>query len=181
MRLILEEQQKYLQSFINNATYHPMNSDADATYQTVNLFSSDKCFVYFISDVPHHIWWNQHNTVCTILVKVDVVDTSGAMICSFFGIAFLIFFMKMENTVYTSFQNSTLLFMNGLIFDIMNIKNNQSLEFEWIPMLAPLRSVSDRKFSRLCNVFLKSFQDWLNSIQQCQGNFTKDAGKKMFI
>ena len=48
-------------------------------------------------------------------------------------------------------------------------------------MLAPLRSVSDRKFSRLCNVFLKSFQDWLNSIQQCQGNFTKDAGKKMFI
>ena len=24
MRLILEEQQKYLQSFINNATYHPM-------------------------------------------------------------------------------------------------------------------------------------------------------------
>ena len=53
MRLILEEQQKYLQSFINNATYHPMNPDADVTYQTVNLFSSDKCFIYFISDVPH--------------------------------------------------------------------------------------------------------------------------------
>ena len=44
MRLILEEQQKYLQPFINNATYHPMNPDTDATYQTVNLFSSDKCF-----------------------------------------------------------------------------------------------------------------------------------------
>ena len=54
MRLILEEQQKYLQSFINNATYHPMNPDADVTYQTVNLFSSDKCFIYFISDVPHY-------------------------------------------------------------------------------------------------------------------------------
>ena len=53
MRLILEEQQKYLQSFINNATYHPMNPDADVTYQTVNLFSSDKCFISFISDVPH--------------------------------------------------------------------------------------------------------------------------------
>ena len=25
MKLILQEQQKYLQSFINNATYHPMN------------------------------------------------------------------------------------------------------------------------------------------------------------
>ena len=94
---------------------------------------------------------------------------------------FLLFFMKTENAVYTSFQNSTLLFINGLIFDIMNIQNNQSLEFEWIPMLAPLRSVNDRRFSWLRNVFLKSFQDWLNSVQQCQGNFTKDAGQKMFI
>ena len=55
MRLILEEQQKYLQSFINNATYHSMNPDADVTYQTVNLFSSDKCFIYFNSDVQHYI------------------------------------------------------------------------------------------------------------------------------
>ena len=125
-----------------------MNPDTDVTYQTVNLFSSDKCFIYFISDVPHYIRSNQHNTVCTILVKVDVLDTCGAMICSYFGIAFLLFFMKIENTVYTSFQNSTLLFINGLIFDIMNIQNNQSLEFEWIPMLAPLRSVN--ALSMLC-------------------------------
>ena len=155
-RLILEEQQKYLQSFISNATYHPMNPDADVTYQTVNLFSSDKCFIYFISDVPHYIRSNQHNTVCTILVKVDVLDTCGAMICSYFGIAFLLFFMKIENTVYTSFQNITLLFINGSIFDIMNIQNNQSFEFEWIPVL--LRSVNDRSFSWIRNVFLKSFQ-----------------------
>ena len=32
-----------------------MNPDADVTYQAVNLLSSDKCFIYFISDVPHHI------------------------------------------------------------------------------------------------------------------------------
>ena len=50
-------------SFINNATYHSMNPDADDTYQTVNLFSSDKCFIYFISDVQHYIRSNQHNTV----------------------------------------------------------------------------------------------------------------------
>ena len=31
MRLILEEKQKYIQSFINNATYRPMNPDADVT------------------------------------------------------------------------------------------------------------------------------------------------------
>ena len=48
-------------------------------------------------------------------------------------------------------------------------------------MLAPLRSVNDWRFSWLRNVFLKSFQDWLNSVQQCQGNFTKDTGQKMFI
>ena len=55
MSLILEEKQKYLQSVINNATYHSMNPDADVTYETVNFFSSDKCFIYFISDVPHYI------------------------------------------------------------------------------------------------------------------------------
>ena len=55
MRLILEEQEKYLQSFINDATYYPMKPDTDVTYQTVNLFSSGKCFIYFISDVPHYI------------------------------------------------------------------------------------------------------------------------------
>ena len=71
-----------------------------------------------------------------------MLNTCGVMICSYFGIAFLLFFMKIENTVYTSFQNSTLLFINGLIFDIMNIQNNQSLEFERIPMLAPLIDLS---------------------------------------
>ena len=173
MRLILEEQQK---------------------------FSSDKCFICFISDCPHYIRWNlitilkykhiiaphvsstsiftrivqtvlcwfqnQHNTVCTILVKIDVLDTCGAMICSYFGIVFLLLFKKIENVVYTSFQNSMFLFINGLIFDIMNIQNNQSLEFEWVPMLAPfIRSVNDSRFPWLRNVFVKSFQDWLNSVQ----------------
>ena len=97
MRLILEEQQKYLQSFVNNATYHPMNPDADVTYQTVNLFSSDKCFIFFISDVPDYTRSNQHNTVCTILVKADVLDKCGVTNCLYFGIALLLFFMKTEN------------------------------------------------------------------------------------
>ena len=130
MRLILEEQEKYLQSFISNATYHPMNPDADVTYQTVNLFSSDKCFTYFISDVSHYIRSNQQKSVCTIQARVDVLDICEAMICSYFGMAFLLFFMNIENTAYRSFENSTLLFINGLIFDTMNIHNNQSLEFE---------------------------------------------------
>ena len=38
-------------------------------------------------------------------------------------------------------------------------------------MLAPLRSVNDQRFSWLRIVFLKLFEDWLNSVQKCQGNF----------
>ena len=48
-------------------------------------------------------------------------------------------------------------------------------------MLTPLKSVHDRRFSWLRKVFLKSFQDWLNSVQQRQENFTKDAGQKIFV
>ena len=33
----------------------PINPDSDVTYQTVNLFGSDKGFFYFIFDVPHYI------------------------------------------------------------------------------------------------------------------------------
>ena len=107
MKLGQLQEEKQLYKQISKATLpvttNLMNSDANVTYQTVSLFSSDKCFIYFISDVPHYIQSNQHNTVCTILVKVDVLDTFGAMICSYFGIPFLLFFMKIENTVYTSF------------------------------------------------------------------------------
>ena len=55
IRLFWEEQQKCLQSSRNNATYHPVNPDTDVKYKTVNIFSSDKCFICFISDVPHYI------------------------------------------------------------------------------------------------------------------------------
>ena len=72
-------------------------------------------------------------------------------------------------------------FINGLIFGIMNIQNNQSLEFEWKPMLTPLKCVNDWRFSWIRNDFLKAFQDWLNSVQQRQGNFAKDVGQKIFI
>ena len=114
-------------------------------------------------------------------IKVDILDTYGAIINSYFGNAFLLFFIKIENAVYTFCQKSTVLSINGLIFDIMNTQNNQSLEFEWKPMLTPLRSVNDQRFSWLCNVFLKLFQDCLNSVQKRQGNLERDAGQKLFI
>ena len=48
-------------------------------------------------------------------------------------------------------------------------------------MLTPLRSVTNRMISWYQNVFLKSFREWLNSVQQRQGNVIKDVGQKMFI
>ena len=38
-----------------------------------------------------------------------------------------------------------------------------------------------RRFWWLCNVSLQYLQDWLNSVEQRQGNFTKDARQKMFL
>ena len=94
----------------------------------------------------------------------------------FIHLHFSCFFIKIENAVYTSFQKITFLFINRLIFDIMN--TNQSLEFEWKPMLAPLRFINDRRFSWLCNVVPKSFQDWLNSAQQAKEILQKRLARK---
>ena len=94
---------------------------------------------------------------------------------------FCYFFIKIENAVYISCQKSTVLFIHGFIFDIMNTQDNQSLEFAWKPMLAPLRSVNDQRFSWLHNIFLKLFQVWLNSVQKRQGSFERDASQNIFI
>ena len=73
-----------------------------------------------------HIAFNEISTTLSYNsgIKVDILDTCGAMICSYFGIAFLLFFLKIENAVDTSCQNGKILFINGLIFDIMNTQNN---------------------------------------------------------
>ena len=99
-------------------------------------------------------------------------------ICLYFGITFLLFFIKIENTFNTSFQNSTLLFINGFIFDIMNIQNNQSLEFEWIPMLAPLRSVN--ALSMLCKPKKEGkfkCKSWIKKLINCY--FSQNITKKL--
>ena len=131
------------------------------------------CSTLYLMKSAQHCLYNSSKGRCTWYMSSNYMFLLWNCISAIF--------MKIENTVYTSFQNSTLLFIKGLNFDIMNIQKNQSLKFEWILMLAPLRSVNDRRFSWFRNVFLKSFQDWLDFVQQCQGNFTKDTGQKMII
>ena len=66
-------------------------------------------------------------------------------------------------------------------FDIMSIRNIQSHKFETKPFLAPFTSVNDDRFGWLQNVFLKYFEDWLKSIEQRPGNFSRNAQSNMFI
>ena len=134
--------------------------------------------LHFWCSTLHSMKSAQH---CTILVKIDVLDTCGAMICSYFGIVFLLLFKKIENAVYICFQNSMLLFINGFIFDIINNQNNHSLEFEWVPMLAPfIRSVNNWRFPWLRNVFVKSFQDWKLKLPLKLPNFFFDIRLSMY-
>ena len=44
-------------------------------------------------------------------------------------------------------------------FDIMNLRNTESHEFERKPFLARFTSVNDDQFGWLQNVFLKYFED----------------------
>ena len=71
-----------------------------------------------------HLTKSAQHCLCNSGINVDILDTCEAMICSYLGITFLLFCIKIENVFYTSCQNSSLLFINGLIFDIMNTQNN---------------------------------------------------------
>ena len=64
---------------------------------------------------------------------------------------------------------------------MMNIPNILSHEFERKPSLAPFTSVNDDRFGWLQNVFLKYFENWLTSIEQRPGNFSRNARSNMFI
>ena len=65
-------------------------------------------------------------------------------------------------------------------FDIRNIRNIQSNEFERKSFLAPFTLVNDDWFGWLQNVFLKHFEDWLTSIEQRPANFSRNACSNMF-
>ena len=67
-----------------------------------------------------------------------------------------------------------------MFFDIMNIRDINSHKFELKPSLLQFSRVDDPRFSWLWNVFLQYFEDWLASIEQRPGNFSKDAKCKIY-
>ena len=131
---------KCLQSFQNKATYHPMNPESflmlhitfDEISTTLSIYNSGKNrYTQYMWNNGMFILWNRISSI----------------------------FYEDREFCLEILPNNMLLFINGLTFDIMNIQNNQSLEFESKPVLAPLRSDSDQRFSWLRNVFLKFFKD----------------------
>ena len=63
----------------------------------------------------------------------------------------------------------------------MNIRDINSHKFELKPSLLPFSRVDNPRSSWLRNVFLQYFEDWLASIEQRPGNFSRNAKGKMFI
>ena len=67
------------------------------------------------------------------------------------------------------------------LFDIMNVSSITASSRELKPFNVPLSSTDDPRFSWLENQFLKYFEDWLRSIEERPGAYTKSEKQKMFI
>ena len=74
-----------------------------------------------------------------------------------------------------------MLFINEHFFDIMNIRDVNSHKFDLKFSFIPFMSIGYSRFSWLQDVFLQYFDDWLNSIEHCEDNFSRNAKNKMFI
>lgn len=77
-------------------------------------------------------------------------------------------------------ETATFLSMMDRFFDCCNTKPEVSVH-KRKPYLAPYISASDFRFDFLKNTFLKYLETWKASINQRQGNFSKDDKSKMFL
>ena len=66
-------------------------------------------------------------------------------------------------------------------FDILNIRNTDEHMHKQKPFLVPFTSVDDVRFVWFRDVILKYFEDWLASIKERLGNFSKNTKTNMFI
>lgn len=71
--------------------------------------------------------------------------------------------------------------MMDSFFDIMNIRNTKECITKAKPFLKEFTSENDLRLYWLTNVFLKYFEDWLQSIENRPGNFTANAKNNMFL
>ena len=81
-----------------------MNPNVDVTYRTLNLFSSEKRFIYFISD-PSHLIKAVRNCLSNSKNTDKEQDIYGTVVCLYCEIILLIYFMKTENVACTYYLN----------------------------------------------------------------------------
>ena len=196
-----------------------MNPDIDVTYRTVNLFSPEKRFIYFISNVTdllksainflsnsgsgkfvRYMWngglllfWNRISDLfhedgsigLHILPKLTYDHTKLT--------PHLIMNVKLaaqvlSSTVSRMLSQYRLPEASGIarfcilmdeFFDIMNIRDIHSHEFQPKPSLMPFTFIDDPWFSWLRNVFFHYFEDWLASIERRDGSLSKKEKNKI--
>ena len=149
MRFILEEQRKYLQSFTNNVTYHPMKPNADVKYQAVNLFSSDKCFylLHFRMSTLHSIKFHYNSKVrtyhCSTCIEyIYLYQNRGKIkVRLTLGITTMLLQTKKNSNQSLMVIVAWLPELTGH-FHVENLKNNESL------------NVNLEKKNKLINCFL---------------------------
>ena len=66
-------------------------------------------------------------------------------------------------------------------FDIMNVSSTTASSRELKPFNAPFSSTDDPRFSWLKNQFLKYFEDWLRSVEERPGAYTKSEKQNVYI
>ena len=122
--------------------------------QSIYLVLPNVLSTSFLMFTLHSMKSAQH---CTILV--DVLDTCGAMIWSYFGIALLPFFVNIENAVYTFFQNRKLLNLSMIEgFHCLVMFSLSLSEIGWI--LFSNASSLQKMLARKCPYRGKHMKDW---------------------
>ena len=66
-------------------------------------------------------------------------------------------------------------------FDNMNVSSTTASSSQQKPFKASISSTNDPRFSWLKNQFLRYFEDWLRSVKEGSGAYTKSEKQKMFI
>lgn len=71
--------------------------------------------------------------------------------------------------------------MMDYFFDCLNVRSPYEHERKRKPYLKPYTSVQDERFIWLQSDFLGYLRDWLQSVKERPGEFTKNARSKMFL
>ena len=71
--------------------------------------------------------------------------------------------------------------MMDKFFDCLNVRSLQEHERKRKPLPAPYTDINDERFTFLENEFLGYFHEWKDSVDNREGDYTKQSRAKMFV